>query len=74
MAVDDSLGPLLCSTLDNIHTFLFNRSKAERDEKIVTVYEWKDFVPALNRHCLVMTPWCDVMEWEEKVKVRSMPL
>ena len=68
--MDGSLGPLLRTTLDDIHNYLFNKSKAERDAKMVTVYEWKDFVPALERHCLVMTPWCDELEWEEKVKVR----
>jgi prolyl-tRNA synthetase len=68
---DDSLGPLITNLLDAIHAYLFEKSKRERDDKIVTVTEWKDFVPALNRHCLVMTPFCDIKEWEEKVKVSS---
>jgi prolyl-tRNA synthetase len=72
VAVNDALGELITTTLDDVHRFLFAKSKAERDEKLVTVTEWKDFVPALNRHCLVMTPFCDITEWEEKVKV-SLP-
>jgi prolyl-tRNA synthetase len=57
--------------LDNIHDYLFQKSKAERDAKTVTVYEWKDFVPALEQSCLIMTPFCDETEWEETVKSRS---
>lgn len=71
VAVNDDLGSLITSTLDDVHRYLFTKSKAERDEKLVTVTEWKDFVPALNRHCLVMTPFCDITEWEEKVKVSA---
>mmetsp|Transcript_24740 Transcript_24740/g.36475 ORF Transcript_24740/g.36475 Transcript_24740/m.36475 type:complete len:708 (+) Transcript_24740:67-2190(+) len=67
----DGMGERITVMLDDIHHYLFNKSKRERDEKIVTVTEWKDFVPALNRHCLVMTPFCDQTEWEEKVKKMS---
>ena len=57
--------------LDNIHDHLFQKSKKERDEKTVKVYEWKDFVPALEQSCLILTPFCDETEWEEIVKTRS---
>jgi hypothetical protein len=67
--VDENLASYLNALLDEIHNYLFEKSKRERDEKIVQVTEWKDFVPALNRHCLVLTPFCDQKEWEEKVKV-----
>ena len=48
---------------------MFNRAKSFRDEKLVTVTKWEDFVPALNRNCMVLTPFCDNAEWEDKVKV-----
>lgn len=67
----ENLGSYISSLLDEIQRSLFEKSKRERDEKIVQVWEWKDFVPALNRHCLVLTPFCDLTEWEEKVKVSS---
>ena len=38
---------------------------------MATVWKWDDFVPALERNCLVMTPFCDTAEWEEKVKKMS---
>lgn len=57
--------------LDTIHDSMFAAAKRGRDEKMVSVTEWKDFVPALERQCLVLTPFCDEKEWEEKVKVSS---
>ena len=48
---------------------MFTKAKAGRDEKMATVLKWEDFVPALERDCLVLTPFCDLAEWEEKVKV-----
>lgn len=65
------LAEIITTMLDNIHDYLFQKSKTERDAKTVTVYEWKDFVPALEKSCLIMTPFCDETEWEEKVKSKS---
>ena len=59
------------TTLDDIQASLFARSKAERDEKLVKVYEWKDFVPALEKQCIVLTPFVNETEWEEEVKRKS---
>ena len=56
--------------LNTIHDALFAAAKKGRDDKLVTVTKWEDFVPALEKQCLVMTPFCDQKEWEEKVKVR----
>jgi prolyl-tRNA synthetase len=63
------VGALMPNLLDIIHDSMFAAAKRGRDEKMVQVTEWKDFVPALERQCLVMTPFCDIREWEEKVKV-----
>jgi prolyl-tRNA synthetase len=57
--------------LETIQAAMFEKAKAGRDEKIVEVTEWKDFVPALERQCMVLTPFCDQAEWEEKVKKMS---
>lgn len=35
------------------------------------VTKWEDFVPALNKKCIVLTPFCNETEWEETVKKRS---
>ena len=55
--------------LVTIQSDMFIKAKAGRDEKMATVLQWEDFVPALEKDCLVLTPFCDEAEWEEKVKV-----
>lgn len=57
--------------LNQIHKDMFERCKAQRDEKLVRVTEWKDFVPALEKKCIVLTPFVNETEWEEEVKRRS---
>ena len=59
----------IIAMLETIQSDMFQKAKRGRDEKLVQVTKWEDFVPALNRHCLVLTPFCDEAEWEEKVKV-----
>ena len=63
------VGELMPKLLDIIHDSMLAAARRGRDEKMVTVMEWKDFVPALEKQCLVMTPFCDDKEWEKKVKV-----
>jgi prolyl-tRNA synthetase len=65
----EGIAAFVTALLDTIQNSLFEAAKRGRDEKLVYVTEWKDFVPALERQCLVMTPFCDDREWEEKVKV-----
>ena len=63
-------GTIIPALLVTIQSDMFIKAKAGRDEKMATVLRWEDFVPALERDCLVLTPFCDLAEWEEKVKVR----
>ena len=69
MTNEESLVNDIKTTLESIQSSLFQNAKAARDEKIIKVYEWKDFVPAIDAMNMVLTPFCDEMEWEEKVKV-----
>lgn len=55
--------------LETIQASMLAAARAGRDEKVVQVTKWEDFVPALERQCLVLTPFCDEEEWEDKVKV-----
>eukprot|EP00752_Nemacystus_decipiens_P005650 g5113.t1 len=57
--------------LEKIQANLLARLTAERDEHLTQVTEWADFVPALNRNDIVLTPFCNETEWEEKVKKLS---
>jgi prolyl-tRNA synthetase len=64
------VGETVKALLETIHYAMFNKAKAGRDEKIVTVTKWEDFVPNLENKCMVLTPFCDIAEWEDRVKVR----
>lgn len=65
------IGTTIKNLLDEIHNSLFQKAKAGRDAKVVQVTKWEDFVPALEQQCMVLTPFCDESEWEDKVKKMS---
>jgi len=52
---------------------MFAKAKKERDEHLVQITEWKDFVPNLELNNLILTPWCggEHVKWEEWVKETS---
>jgi len=68
-----NLGTAIVQKLDNIQTAMFTKAKKARDEHLVQITEWKDFVPNLELNNLIMTPWCggEHQEWEEWVKDTS---
>ena len=47
------------------------QARADRDAMLDKVWKWEDFVPAIQQGKLVLTPFCDEMEWEEAVKTKS---
>merc|ERR1711935_957995 len=59
--------------LDTIQNAMFEKAKEARDEHLVKVTEWKNFVPNLELSNLVLTPWCggEHKDWEEWVKDKS---
>lgn len=65
----EGIADFISTYLDQIQAALFAAAKAGRDQKIITVTKWEDFVPAIERGCLALTPFCDNAEWEDKVKV-----
>ena len=67
----EGLETYVTNLLETIQKSLFEKAKKGRDEKLVQVTKWEDFVPALEKHCLVLTPFCDQTEWEDIVKKRS---
>ncbi|CAK9089222.1 Bifunctional glutamate/proline--tRNA ligase (Bifunctional aminoacyl-tRNA synthetase) [Includes: Glutamate--tRNA ligase (Glutamyl-tRNA synthetase) [Durusdinium trenchii] len=58
-------------TLDEIHQALYGKALKERDERLASVDEWKDFSPNLNAGKLVLIPFCGEKECEEKIKEKS---
>jgi prolyl-tRNA synthetase len=67
------LGAALAIKLEEIQVGLFEKAKKFRDDHLVQIMEWKDFVPNLEKHNLVLTPWCggEHKDWEEWVKNKS---
>merc|ERR1711862_648252 len=53
-----NLGTAMVEKLKTIQAAMFTKAKAARDEHLVQITEWKDFVPNLELNNLVMTPWC----------------
>lgn len=68
--IDDIVGGVN-ALLETIQNDMLARASKERNSKIATVMEWKDFVPALERKMMVLTPWKESMKGEELVKKKS---
>jgi len=47
------------------------RRKKQRDERIIKVSTWDEFIPALDKKCMVLAPWCDKTACEDSVKDKS---
>lgn len=69
----DGLSVIMKDKLEDIQEKMFAKAKAARDEHLVQITEWKDFVPNLEKNNLVLTPWCggEHTDWEEWVKNTS---
>ena len=67
------LGTRLHDKLQEIHDAMLQKARAARDEHLVQITEWKDFVPNLEKNNLVLTPWVggEHSDWEEWVKTKS---
>merc|ERR1711935_710148 len=69
----EGLGSVIKTKLDEIQKTMFEKALKARDDHIVQVTEWKDFVPNLELNNLVLTPWCGG-EGEESLKARGEEL
>jgi len=69
----DDLADTIAKKLDEVQKGMFAKALQFRDDHLVKVTEWKDFVPNLELHNLVLTPWCggEHQDWEEWVKDKS---
>lgn len=57
--------------LEEIQRDMFAKAKKEFDECLETVYNFEDFMAALDRRHMCLAPWCEDMDVEEDVKKRS---
>lgn len=69
----ENIGITIRDKLEAIQDALFAKAVKARDEHLVKVTEWKDFVPNLEKNNLILTPWCggEHKDWEEYVKDKS---
>ena len=57
--------------LEDVQMQMYDRAKATMEAHRVKLTEWSEFVPALNRKCVILAPWCGSTECEEQVKKDS---
>ena len=57
--------------LETMQSDMFQKAKAKMDACIDVARTWKEFMDALNRKHMVLAPWCNETEVEEKVKKDS---
>ncbi|KAG4302182.1 hypothetical protein PCK1_001454 [Pneumocystis canis] len=66
-----NLSSSVSELLEIIQLDLYKKAKKEYDESIEIVYEWKDFVSALNKKKLLLIPWCKTSLCEEEIRKNS---
>ena len=65
------LGARVPAMLTQMQADLLAAATAKRNSLIATILKWEEFVPALNRKCMVLAPWCEDPESEEWAKKKS---
>jgi len=69
----DNLKKRVPELLEEIQNSLFEAAKKTRDERIVYVKQWSDFLPSLDAKKLVYAPWCERTSCEDDVKTKTSP-
>lgn len=67
----DDVASGIPNLLEQIYSDMYNRAKEIRDSRIFEASTWEDFMSQLNKKNLILAPWCEAIECEEKVKARS---
>jgi len=70
LSLDNLVGNIR-ALLDTIHNAMFTRAKAERDQHMVIVRKWEDFVKTLDGKNIILAPWCQETPCEDAIKERS---
>jgi prolyl-tRNA synthetase len=60
--------------LDDIHNSLLSKARTLRDERLAKITKWEEFIPALDAKKMVLAPWCQETECEDKVKEKTTPV
>jgi len=69
----DKLVERVGEMLVDIHRLLLEKATQTRNERISRIAKWEEFVPALDKRNMVLTPWCEQKDCEETVKEKTGP-
>ncbi|KAJ3313849.1 hypothetical protein HDV04_001410 [Boothiomyces sp. JEL0838] len=67
----ENIGETIFNLLETIQEDMFQKAKKERDEHLVRLETWDNFVETLNNKNIILSPWCERVECEKDVKERS---
>ena len=67
----DNLAQELNLLLEKIQEQMYQKALNRFNDKAKVASNWKDFMASINSRNVVLTPWCQTIECEEKVKDRS---
>jgi len=62
---------IVTQRLDEMQAALLAKATAERDQHVIKVTEWSQFVPALDGKNITLCAWCDTTACEDAVKKKS---
>eukprot|EP00440_Ansanella_granifera_P053634 gb/GFBE01058145.1/.p1 GENE.gb/GFBE01058145.1/~~gb/GFBE01058145.1/.p1 ORF type:complete len:720 (+),score=260.86 gb/GFBE01058145.1/:1-2160(+) len=68
---DSSMVKDVQRVLEEIHNEMYLAALKERDDRLATVDDWKNFSPELNAGKLVLIPFCGDKACEEQIKDKS---
>ena len=54
--------------LTEMQSRMLETARAKQKERTVVVLKWENFVPTLNKRCMLLCPWCDHEECELDIK------
>lgn len=57
--------------LGAIQRAMLRDARSNMEDRITVALEWKEFMVGLGKRNMVLSPWCEELECEEKIKERS---
>jgi len=71
LTIDENLAGTISDLLNQMHGDLFQKAKTALDNQTLRVTKWEEFVPSLNKKAVVLAPWCEASECEDRIKKQS---
>lgn len=63
----EGIGNGINSLLDTIHQEMYLKAEKARDDNLVNVSNWNEFMDALNARKICLADWCDTEACEDKI-------